>query len=384
MRYVLSVVILLLFFQVSFAGTGPELKVLSHEWDFGKVEQGSSKHMVFVVKNTGFDELVIDNVHACCGYSVNSLSNWNIAPGGKAEITLTCDASRKPLGRDSKYITILSNSTKNPHMQVIVKADIQPGIIVHAAPEQRAQIPVADWIPTKHMTEVPSMTPDDVYDRMSAGGYVFILDVREKEECAHKYIPNSIRFSRSSISENEEDLESIVSNIDKRTFIVVCCSGGVRSSYITAKLKDLGYNAYNMEGGISAWEKSGYPLAFGPSVAGDISGIPIDLKEAYEHYFVLFNGESLWIDLRDAPIYKERHIKGAINIPAHELKNKLDKIPNDKHLILYCEGEDCDLAQVGAKILIENGYKRGRIRVFSGGIAQWQAAGYPTDIQEKN
>lgn len=381
MRYVLSVVILSLFFQLSFASTGPELKVLSHEWDFGKVEQGSSKEMVFSIKNTGFDELIIDNMHACCGYSLKGISSWNIAPGGKAEITLVCDASRKPLGQDSKYITILSNSTKNPHMQVAVKADIQPGV-VQAASEEKIQTPAKVKISTEHIAKIPSMEVDDVYAIMSAGRYVFILDVREKEECAHKYIPNSIRFSRSSINENESDLENILSNIDKRTVIVVCCAGGIRSSYITAKLKSLGYNAYNMEGGISAWEKSGHPLAFGPAVDGQASGIPIELEEAYEYYFVVFKDKTVWIDLRDTPLYKEAHIKDAVNIPAYKLKDKLDLIPRDKNVVLYCEGVDCDLGQVGAKILIENGYKRGMIRVFSGGMAVWKEAGYPTDSIE--
>jgi len=220
---------------------------------------------------------------------------------------------------------------------------------------------------------------DDVYAMMSAGEYVFILDVREKEEYSYKYIPNSIRFSRSSISENESDFENIISGIDKRSVIVVCCSGGVRSSYITAKLKKSGYNVYNMEGGITAWEKNGYPLAFGPAANGEVLGIPVELEEAYEHYFKLFKDSSLWIDLRDTPLYNESHIEGAINIPVHELKSKLNLIPKDKNLILYCQGKDCDLGQVGAKILIENGYKRGRVRVFSGGTAQWKEAGYPTD-----
>ena len=381
MKAVLSFIIVALCCQVVFASTSPELKVLSREWDFGKVEQGSSKQMVFVIKNTGFDELSIDNIHTCCGYGLKSMSSWTIAPGGKAEITLVCDASRKPLGKDKKYVTILSNCVKNPHMQVVVTADIQPGVS-RAVSDKTIQTPAKASPAIRNATEVPSKSVDDVYAMMFAGEYVFILDVREKEEYSYKYIPNSIRFSRSSISENESDFENIISGIDKRGVIVVCCSGGVRSSYITAKLKKSGYNAYNMEGGITAWEKSGYPLAFGPAVNGEVLGIPIELEEAYEHYFDLFKDDSLWIDLRDAPLYDESHIEGAINIPVHELKNKLNLIPKNKNLILYCQGEDCDLGQAGAKILIENGYKRGRVRVFPGGIDQWKTACYPTDAVE--
>lgn len=139
---------LALCWQVTFAGTGPDLKVLSQEWDFGSIEQGSSKQMVFSIKNIGFDDLLIDNVYACCGYGIDNISSWEIAPGAKAEITITCDASRKPLGQDIKYITILSNSIKHPHLEVVVKSNIIPAnlrtkieedIMAHVAPADTAE-----------------------------------------------------------------------------------------------------------------------------------------------------------------------------------------------------------------------------------------------------
>jgi hypothetical protein len=126
MRIVLSFAIIALCWQYSFAGTGPELEVLSHEWDFGVVRQGESKQAVFLIQNKGFNDLAISNIHTCCGYSLTGVSSWILPPGAKSEITLLCDSSRKPLGKDIKYITILSNSANDPHAQVIVKADIVP------------------------------------------------------------------------------------------------------------------------------------------------------------------------------------------------------------------------------------------------------------------
>jgi rhodanese-related sulfurtransferase len=379
MRVVLCVVIAVLCWQVAFAGTAPELDVLSHEWDFGSIEQGSSKEKSFLVKNKGFDELVIDNIHSCCGYGLKTMSNWTIAPGAKAEITIVCDASRKPLGRDTKYVEILSNCVKNPHMRVAVKADIVPGTM-RKVKKQNVDVAVE---PITETEQVPSLTVDEIYDMVSAGKEVFILDVREKEEYTRKYISNSIRFARSAISESESDFENILRSIGKRVVIAVCCASGIRSDYITHKVKDLGYKGYNMEGGILAWEMAGYPLVSGPGSNEVIAGIPINLEEAYNNYFILFRGETLWLDLRDRPLYEKSHIKGAINIPLHELKDSLNKISKDKHIILYCSGLDCKLGQPGSEILINNGFKRGMIRIFSGGIAEWQEAGYPTDTVQQ-
>ena len=256
MRVILYVVILVLCWQVAFAGTGPDLKVLSQEWDFGTVEQGSLKEASFFVQNTGFDKLTIDNIHTCCGYSLKSISSWNIAPGARAEIVLAYDASRKPLGQDIKYITILSNSIKHPHLEVVVKSDIIPAnlrtkieedIMVHVAPADTAE-------------QVPSLSANEIYDMISAGNEVFMLDVREKDAHQVKFISNSIRFAKNRINEEISDFENVLRNIDKKSVIIVYCAIGVNSIDVVYKLRNLGYNAYNMEGGITEWEAAGCPV----------------------------------------------------------------------------------------------------------------------------
>jgi rhodanese-related sulfurtransferase len=255
MRVVLFVVILVLCWQVALAGTGPELDVLSYEWDFGKIEQGSSKEVSFFIKNTGFDELVIDNIHTCCGYSLKGISSWSLAPGAKSEITIICDASRKPLGHDLKYITVLSNSIKNPQVQVAVKADIVPGTLSKAK-RKNVDVPVELIADTD---QVPSLTVGEIYDMMSAGKEVFVFDVRENHANQVEFISNSIRYAKNKINEDISDFENVLKNIDKKSIIIVYCAIGVNSVDVVYKLQNLGYNAYNMEGGLTEWIKEGYP-----------------------------------------------------------------------------------------------------------------------------
>jgi rhodanese-related sulfurtransferase len=118
---------------------------------------------------------------------------------------------------------------------------------------------------------------------------------------------------------------------------------------------------------------------FGPAIQAEASGIPIGLEEAYEYYFIAFKDKTLWIDLRDGQLYNQGHIAGAVNIPLYVLKDKLNLVPKDRHLVLYCQDTDCDLGKTGSEVLIENGFSRGKIRVFSGGIKQWRSAGYPVE-----
>lgn len=43
------------------------------------------------------------------------------------------------------------------------------------------------------------------------------------------------------------------------------------------------------------------------------------------------------IDIRSKEAYEKGHIQGAINIPYHELTNKIQKYGRQKTIILYCD-----------------------------------------------
>ena len=373
MKYVASIIAILLCASVVFAQTGPELKVVPKELDFGRVRQGESKTKVFSIRNVGFEDLIIDKMHTCCGYSVKDISSWQLAPGEKASLKVVCNASRKMVGADKKYITILSNDTSNPQLKIPTKA-----LIIERDPN-KPFVKKKRAAPVAVVSSIPHMDADEVNDRILKGHQVIMFDVREKSEYGHKYIPNSIRFARSKLADNEEELKDLIRNISKRTLIVVCCGSGTRSSYVTSKLRKLGYKAYNLDGGISAWSNKGYPIIMGPKLLPSEEGIAIDLEEVYEHYYKLFNKETQWVDVRPREAYKQGHIKGAVNVPLSEIERSVKSIPRSQNLVLYCDGFGCKSSSAAASILIKSGFKKGLVRVFPGGFSQWKEAGYPIE-----
>ncbi|MDD5504906.1 MAG: DUF1573 domain-containing protein [Candidatus Omnitrophica bacterium] len=263
MKVVLSLVCACVFFLACRVCDGAELKPVSREWDFGKVQQGSSKQMVFFVSNTGFDELVINNVHTCCGYSVDRVSKWTLAPGEKAEIALTCDASKKTPGRDKRYITLLSNSTANPHALIPVKADISPAPKKLLIKSKTEASDVQEVPKAKNEEEIPAITVDELHGRLSTGRDVLILDVRPSGEYSEKHIPNSIRLAADSIIDDEACLRDVLRNVEKRTLIAVFdWDGRGQARIVTSKINSLGYNACCVKGGISSWERNGYLITY--------------------------------------------------------------------------------------------------------------------------
>ncbi len=63
----------------------------------------------------------------------------------------------------------------------------------------------------------------------------------------------------------------------------------------------------------------------------DVPRISVDeTKKGYDEKSVVI------VDARGAEIYKQEHIKGAINIPLGSPASEFDKLPKNKKIIVYC------------------------------------------------
>ena len=88
---------------------------------------------------------------------------------------------------------------------------------------------------------------------------------------------------------------------------------------------------------------------------------------------------ALPVDARDAALYAEGHLPGAVSLPLGEVEPQLpafrQRIAVDRPLVIYCNGYGCpDSFDLGLR-LIEAGYRD--VRVFEGGFPEWRDAGLP-------
>jgi rhodanese-related sulfurtransferase len=73
--------------------------------------------------------------------------------------------------------------------------------------------------------------------------------------------------------------------------------------------------------------------------------------------------------------FQAKHIPGSINVPRPELvADMLD--PNDE-IVVYCSNPACTASQMAYHVLTSQGYEN--VRRYSGGVEEWEAAGYPLD-----
>lgn len=80
------------------------------------------------------------------------------------------------------------------------------------------------------------------------------------------------------------------------------------------------------------------------------------------------------IDVRTPEEYAEGHIQGAKLIPVQELQTRLNEIPKDKQVYVYCRSGKRSAKAAG--ILAGTGFTN--IENVLGGITAWQQSGYPT------
>lgn len=107
-----------------------------------------------------------------------------------------------------------------------------------------------------HPRQLPTVRVDEIPE-----GAV-LLDVREPEEWAAGHIDGAVHIPMMQVPQR---LAYEPGPVTPEAPLVVLCKVGGRSAQVTAWLRQQGYDAVNLEGGMLAWQAAGRPMqADGP------------------------------------------------------------------------------------------------------------------------
>jgi rhodanese-related sulfurtransferase/DNA-binding transcriptional ArsR family regulator len=87
-------------------------------------------------------------------------------------------------------------------------------------------------------------------------------------------------------------------------------------------------------------------------------------------------GDVVVLDVRPLEEYLAGHIPGAVCIPVGELAERVDELPEDTEIVVYCRGEYCVLAHDAVRLLTRRGRRAIRL---SDGMLEWRLAELPVD-----
>ncbi len=97
------------------------------------------------------------------------------------------------------------------------------------------------------MFNVPEVTPEEAKKMLEEEkDKVILLDVRTPPEHFQLRIPNSMLIPL-------DDLRFKLNELPKDKKYIVYCRSGERSAFATYALRHMGYEAYNLAGGIISW-----------------------------------------------------------------------------------------------------------------------------------
>lgn len=94
------------------------------------------------------------------------------------------------------------------------------------------------------------MGPTEAFEQFDD---VQLVDVRETDEWRAGHIEGALHIPMGSLSERRDELAE-----DRR--IVAVCRSGNRSGQVVAALRQAGYDAENLDGGMGAWANEGLPF----------------------------------------------------------------------------------------------------------------------------
>ncbi|MFI8684544.1 rhodanese-like domain-containing protein [Rossellomorea sp. NPDC077527] len=84
------------------------------------------------------------------------------------------------------------------------------------------------------------------------------------------------------------------------------------------------------------------------------------------------------IDVRNGPVEARKvKVQGALVIPQSELDNRIDEIPKNKKVVVYCWDVWCNTAAKVASTLLTKGYEE--VQELTGGMAAWEKMNFPQE-----
>jgi len=108
------------------------------------------------------------------------------------------------------------------------------------------------WLPAG---PVPEISPQEFSNWLNNGKAVQVLDARTALEYQQGTIGKAQHAPLTDMPGSMESLE-----LDSSRVVVVLCLTGHRSIPGTRWLRARGYQAYSLQGGVTAWKRAGFQL----------------------------------------------------------------------------------------------------------------------------
>ena len=204
------------------------------------------------------------------------------------------------------------------------------------------------------LTSVPApqkLSPQTVREALAKG--IKLIDTRNKADFANGFVPGSLNIQGNNAFATWMGWFMPY----EEPFMLVADESQMDD--LTRKLMRIGLD--NVYGFIDDVSTLGIELQ-------RVDIIDIDTFKTY-----LDRDDRQVVDLRSASEFKSGHVAGAENVFIGTLLQHLEKISQDKPVVIYCQGGD--RATIGYSLLIRNGFTN--VKNYSASMNEWVSQGNP-------
>jgi hydroxyacylglutathione hydrolase len=187
-----------------------------------------------------------------------------------------------------------------------------------------------------------------------------VIDTRTSAEFATGHLPGSINIPFNNAFTT---WAGWIAPYDRDLYLISAKPDGRQSELALRDLAMIGLDRVAGSFGLDAlgvWTHAGRPLAsFGRISARELS----DRLEA----------GAATVDVRSRTEWETGHIPGGVNIPAGEIADRMDELPQGRPLVVHCQGGT--RSAIAASLLNARGVTE--VLDFTGGFAEWEREGLP-------
>ena len=164
-----------------------------------------------------------------------------------------------------------------------------------------------------------------------------LLDARPLEAAASGFIKGAASFPAA----DAKSLKLLPRKELKAPVIVYDGDGTGNGAVVARGIVQAGQgNVMVLSGGLAGWRQAGLPVETGRLAAG-ITYVPKPKPgefpvEEFMKFLEAIPADTVLLDVRNRAEVQEGTIKGALNIPADELEQRLAELPRDKRVIAFC------------------------------------------------
>jgi hydroxyacylglutathione hydrolase len=197
------------------------------------------------------------------------------------------------------------------------------------------------------------LTLDEVLELQAAGAQ--LLDTRDPDEFGAAHLKGSINIGLGG------QYATWAGTVLDRTHPIVIIADPGRENESAVRLGRIGFDhiAGYLQNGLRSLELRPDLVAFTERLSVQFASELLSSSEP-----------PVIVDVRAPRERGQKHIAGSVSLPLNHLAEKLDTLPNDRWLLVYCAGGY--RSSIAASLLQRAGFES--VGELAGGIAAWEAA----------